>query len=180
MTKQIDFALSPRLQACAMNFNNFMKEHYGIKFGLDNYVSYSIQFSELSPEQFKPLNEPSIPENLKSYIMRFEDGLSKSILESPHYSYSIIFKRKLTQNIREATKVVEFVPYESEEHIGNEEAVKVVTEVVFREGNKYYPKQILEKVHDAGYKLFNYYHHTKLYKEAGAKNPKYGFGMTVG
>ncbi len=51
MTKSLDSYLSGRYQACAVNYNDFLKKAFGKKFGLDNFLAYSIQFTEISDEQ---------------------------------------------------------------------------------------------------------------------------------
>ena len=51
MTNRIDEYLSAKLQACCINFNYYIKQFFGNKYGVDNELALSIQFSPITPEQ---------------------------------------------------------------------------------------------------------------------------------
>ena len=67
MTRSLDGYLSGRYQACALNYNEYIKKLFGKRFGLDSYLTYSIQFVELTGEQINAPNpEASVPERLRA------------------------------------------------------------------------------------------------------------------
>lgn len=46
-----DSFISAKIQACSINFNYYIKQLFGVKFGLDKTMCMAIQFSSLNPEQ---------------------------------------------------------------------------------------------------------------------------------
>ena len=61
--------LSARYQACALNFNHYLKKLHGEKYGLDQNLALSLQFAELDYAQSKIVKdrEGLIPHNVISY-----------------------------------------------------------------------------------------------------------------
>ena len=51
MALSLDSYLSGRYQACALNFNHYLKQLFGDNEGLDEHLAYSIQFVELEMDQ---------------------------------------------------------------------------------------------------------------------------------
>jgi hypothetical protein len=61
MTRSLDAFLSGRYQACALNYNEYVKKLFGKRLGIDQQLAYSIQFMELTEEQVAgPKPEASI------------------------------------------------------------------------------------------------------------------------
>jgi len=88
MTRSLDHYLSGRYQACAVNYNEALKQLFGKGGGLDAFLSYSIQFTELSDEQILgPNPQASIPERLRAYIVEFDNALDHDEYNSPAFSY---------------------------------------------------------------------------------------------
>jgi hypothetical protein len=48
MTRSLDNFLSGRYQACALNYNEYLKKLFGQKYGMDAVLTYSIQFVRLT------------------------------------------------------------------------------------------------------------------------------------
>ena len=96
MTRSLDGYLSGRYQACALNYNDYVKKLFGKRFGLDKHLTYSIQFVELAGEQLNgPKPEASVPERLRAYIAEFDSALTHDEYNSPRFSYRLLFKKKL-------------------------------------------------------------------------------------
>ena len=111
MTISLDNYLSGRYQACVMNYNNYLKKLFGEHHGLDNHLTYSLQFLELTEEQVLGVKrEANVPDRLRSYITRFDQSLTQEEFENPKYSFRLIFVRKLVNRPGQADHVVEFVP----------------------------------------------------------------------
>ena len=113
---ELDTYLSGRYQACALNYNNYLKLWFGNKYGLDKYLTYSIQFAEMSYQQAKVFaeSETRIPSSIRSYIIQFDKTLSDEEINSDRYSYRILFTKKLTGKRGQADRVIEFIDPESD------------------------------------------------------------------
>ena len=62
MTRSLDSYLSGRYQACALNYNEYLKKLFGKRFAIDQQLTYSIQFLELTEEQVAgPRPEATVP-----------------------------------------------------------------------------------------------------------------------
>jgi hypothetical protein len=175
MTRRIDDQLSAKFQAAALNFNSTIKRLFGPKFSLDSEQAFSIQFSGISDETAKELLAQSdLPQNLHSYIVQFESDLSQEEFDDPRFSYRVAFVRKTTNSKTAADKVVQFIPP------GSDTAVEV-NKVFLKETEKtkYRPGTIVRQMKAEGFTRFNMQHHTDLWKEKDAKNPKYQYGTSV-
>ena len=114
MTRSLDNFLSGRYQACAINYNDHLKKLFGAN-GLDEQLTYSIQFVRLAQEQLGDApSEPAIPDRLRAYIETFNAGLTHEEYNSERYSYRLLFKRKLVNRPGQADKVIEFIDPNSE------------------------------------------------------------------
>lgn len=177
MTTKIDDLLSARFQACCLNYNHYIKNLFSDTEGIEKYLSFSLQFSTINSEQKSLLEDyKELPANILSYIQDFDNELSDPEYGSPKYAYRILFVPKTANNKGQADKVIEFVKSDSPmaEAINKEYAVIKETEKP-----KYLPKQVVEKVQEAGFTNFSIYHHTQLWKSKDAKNPVKGYGSMV-
>jgi hypothetical protein len=178
MTMSLDNYLSGRYQACIMNLNNYMKQFFGEKYGLDEHLTYSLQFMELSDEQISgPIPEAQIPERLKNFIIRFDNNLSKNEYNNTRYSFRMFFSKKLVNRSGQADKVVEFIDPNSElaKTISHELWVKKDVEKP-----KFRPTDVVREVQKAGYPKFLVQpHHLELWRNEDAKNTAKGYGVNV-
>ena len=176
MTISLDNYLSGRYQACAMNYNYYLKKLFGENHGLDNNLTYSLQFSELTEEQILGVREETnVPERLRSYIAKFDQSLTKEEFENPKYSYKLIFVRKLVNRPGQADRVMEFVP-------PNSELEKEIHNVYKKEveRKKYLAKHVVAEVHKAGFNRFRTNpEHLQMWKAEDAKNPARGYGVDL-
>ena len=71
MTKSLDSYLSGRYQACALNFNEYVKKLFGKQCGLDAHLTYSLQFVQIAQEQIQGgALQAEIPENICLHPIR--------------------------------------------------------------------------------------------------------------
>lgn len=178
MTRSLDHYLSGRYQACAVNYNDALKSLFGKRFGLDEYLSYSIQFTEISNEQLAgPNPQVTIPEKLRAYIVEFDNALDHDEYNSPKYSYRLLFKRKMVNRPGQADRVVEFVDPDSELAKTIDKEYWVKKEV---EKKKYRAKDVVAEVRKAGFSKFKVQpEHLQMWKSEDAKNQGKGFGTEV-
>ncbi len=178
MTLGLDDYLSGRYQACIMNYNSLLKSLFGKHQSLDKYLSYSLQFLELSEEQINgPKPEADIPNRIKAYIAEFDGVLTHEEYNNPNYSYRLLFKRKMVNRPGQADKVIEFIDPKSDlaKEIDKEYWVKKEVEK-----KKYRPSDIVKAVNEAGFSKFRVSpEHVKMWKSEDAKNPGKGYGTQV-
>lgn len=178
MTRSLDNFMSGRYQACALNYNEHVKKLFGKRYGLDGYLTYSIQFLELTQEQLAgPAPQADVPERLRAYIAQFDAGLDHDAYNSPRYSYRLLFKRKLVNRPGQADRVVEFIDPKSEVAKAIDKEYWVHKEV---ERAKFKPSHVVEQVRAAGFKNFRVQReHVDMWKAEDAKNPAKGYGVEV-
>ncbi len=177
MTSRIDDILSARFQACALNYNEYIKELFGADNGIEKHLSFSIQFSTISTEQKELLEEyPGLPANIQSYVKDFDAELSDDEYSNLHFAYRILFVLKTANRKGQADRVIEFVKSDSDLAKGINKKYAVIKET---EKKKYLPKQIVDLMKAEGYPGFSIYYHTQLWKSLDAKNSAKGYGTLV-
>jgi Protein of unknown function (DUF3644) len=176
MTISLDNYLSGRYQACVMNYNYYLKYLFGEHQGIDNNLTYSLQFLELTEEQILGVaTEANVPERLRSYIIKFDQTLTQEEFENPKFSFKLIFVRQLVNRPGRADRVVEFVP-------PNSELEKEIRNVYKREveKKKFLAKHVVDEVKKAGFKNFRTNpEHLQIWKAEDAKNPAKGYGVEI-
>ena len=128
----LDSYLSARYQACALNFNSYLKKLHGEQFGLDQSLALSLQFAELDYAQSKVIKdkEDLIPPNIISYITAFDNGLSQTEIGSDRFAYRLLFAKVIAKRKGQADRVIEFIDPKSElaKNISKEYWIKEETE----------------------------------------------------
>lgn len=177
MTRRLDNYLSGRYQACALNYNYYLKKLFGPEQGIEQHMLYSLQFGELTPSDDRSKEAEDIPVRVRSYIADFDQGLTEGEYRSERYSFRLLFTKKLANRVNQADKVVEFVDPKSELGQSLEKEYWVTKET---ERPKYLPSQVVSEMEKAGYRFFGMQHHTDLWKRERAKDPSRGWGVMVG
>lgn len=178
MTRSLDNFLSGRYQACAINYNDYLKKLFGKRFGIDEQLTYTIQFIQLTEEQVSGVKpEVAIPERLRAYIADFDGQLSHDEYNSEKYSFRLLFKRKLVNRPGQADKVIEFIAPDSDLAKAIDREYWVKKEV---ERPKFRPKDVIAELRKLGFTKFRVSpEHVALWKAEDAKNPGKGFGVDV-
>jgi hypothetical protein len=175
---QLDTYLSGRYQACALNYNHYVRKLFGARYGLDQHLTYSIQFAELTRQQVGVMAsyDEAIPNSIRSYISRFDDGLNDDEMNSKRYSRRLFFTDKVVGTRGQADRVIEFISPDSEEakEVPKERWVPKDTEKP-----KFRAKDVVRIAHEDGFASFGMYQHTQLWKNTDAKNPAKGYGVEV-
>jgi hypothetical protein len=175
MTRRLDDPLSGKFQSAALNFNTAIKRHFGKRYSLDAEQAFSIQFSGLSEESAKDLMvHADLPQNIQTYIVQYESGLTQEEYDDPRFSYRVAFVRKTSNSKAAADKVVAFIPP------GTDTAVEI-NKVFLKETEKqkYGATTIVKQMRAEGFARFNIASHTDLWRSRDAKNPKYQYGTPV-
>jgi hypothetical protein len=178
MTRSLDSHLSGRYQACALNYNEYLKKWFGNRQTIDKQLAYSIQFLELTEEQMTgPKPEATVSERLRAYIAEFDGALTHDEYNSPRYSYRLLFKRKLVNRPGQADRVVEFIDPKSDLAKTIDKEYWVKKEV---ERPKFLAKHVVKAIRQAGFARFRTQpEHLEMWRAEDGKNPEKGFGVEV-
>lgn len=177
MTTKIDDLLSARFQACCLNFNYYLKKLFPKQSGIEKHLSFSLQFSSLNEKQVDQMVDyKGLPQNISTYIQKFDEELSENDFNDSRFSYRVIFVPKTVNRKGQADKVIEFISADSEIAKGMNKEYVLVKD---KEKNKYSAGDIWRLMQKEGFKKFGVYQHTKLWQSEGAKDPVKGFGITV-
>ena len=179
MTRALDNYLSGRYQACALNFNRYIKDLFGDKYGIDDHLAFSIQFMKFSEEQVLGSKlESDIPEHLRTYIAEFDDSLTEDQRNSEHYVIRVAFQPKLVNRPGQSDKIINFVKPGSAVPPADEDRLYIMPKEVERP--KFLPSAVAAKVQEAGFTKFRTQpEHVKMWKAEDAKNPGRGYGIEV-
>ena len=173
MTTRIDNALSAKLQACCLNFNRSLKGLFGEQFGLDNELSFALQFSGVNMRQSRDFfGSKDLPPQIEAVRASLEDELTEQQYNDQSYAYRVLFVPKIINKKAQADEVVEFVRADSEEAVS-------LNSVYMKEIDKprYRPGIVVKKMQDEGFERFNITQHTDLWKALKAKDPAKGYGV---
>ena len=178
MTLALDNYLSARYQACALNYNTYLKKFFGKKWGIEEQLTYSIQFMQLADEQVVgPLPAAEIPPRLLAYIAAFDAGLKHEEYNSPKYAYRLLFHKKLVNRAGQADRVIEFLDPTSEAAKAIDKEYWVKKEV---EKPKFLAKDVVAEVQKAGFTRFRTQpEHLAMWKAEDAKNEAKGYGVMI-
>lgn len=177
MTTRIDDLLSARFQACCINYHEAIVRLFGEQYGIAKHLALSLQFSSLAREQVDTLEKhPSLPGNIKAFILGFDGTLDRADFESAQFAYRVIFVPKTVNHPNQADQVITFVKPGSDLAKSVNATYAVVKET---ERPKWLPKQIVDKMKSEGFMRFGMHNHTTLWKEHSAKDPSKGFGVHV-
>jgi hypothetical protein len=178
MTRSLDGYLSGRYQACALNYNEYLKKLFGQKYGMDAVLTYSIQFVRLTREQISgPEPESEVPSRLRVFIAQFDQSLSEKEYASERFSYRLLFTRQLVNRKGQADQVIEFISPESALAKEMEKTYWVKKE---SERPKFRAKDVVKHVKQAGFSKFRPTpEHAAMWKAENAKDPSKGYGTEI-
>lgn len=174
-TNRIDDAVSAKLQACCINFNDAIKNLFGPQFGLERSLPIALQFVTFSAAQRAVLKRASaLPPHIEAMMMAFHGRLSPDELADPQFAYRVAFVQKVANRPGSADVAVEFVRADSDEAA---EINRVLLKEV--EKPKYRPGQIVQIMRREGYPRFNMARHTELWQSLDAQIPEKGLGVRM-
>lgn len=174
----LDSYLSARYQACALNYNYYLKTLYGDKYSLDKKLALSLQFAELdyNQAQFIKDKEQIISQHIRSYIADFEKDLTEEEVKDDRFSYRLLFTKVTAKRVGQADRVIEFLSPNDPLAKGIQKEYWIKED---REKIKYSPSLVIEKIQSAGFRSFKMRQHTLFWQKNDGKNPANGFGTKV-
>jgi hypothetical protein len=174
-TSRIDEAVSAKLQACCINFNETIKKLFGPQFGLERRLPIALQFVTFSADQTALLKRASeLPAHIEAMMTAFHGRMTPEELANPQFAYRVAFVPKVVNKPGNADAAVEFIK------AGSDEAAEI-NRVLLKEVEKpkYRPGQIVQMMRDEGFRRFNMTDHTELWRSLGAQDPAKGFGVRM-
>jgi hypothetical protein len=170
-TNRIDDAVSAKLQACCINFNDAIKQLFGAQYALERRLPIALQFVTFSPDQRAILKKAGgLPRNVEAMMDGFEGRLTPEQQADPRYAFRVFMVGRTANRAPSADLAVEIVPP------GSEVAEKFNIALKEVEKKKYLPSEIVSLMKGEGWDRFTMDSHTKLWKKLDAKNPAKGYG----
>ena len=171
-TDRIDEAVSAKLQACCLNFNQAIKTLFGAQYALERRLPIALQFVIYGADQRALLKrQRDLPANIEAMMDAFHAGLTPEEQADPAFRYKVAFIPMTGTRASSADEAIQFVKPESAE--GREIAHVLLKEVDKR---RYTEGDIVRMMKAEGYRRFSSKKHQDFAKARGARDPKLGFG----
>ena len=172
-TNRIDDAVSSKLQSCAINFNDAIKQLFGPQFGLERRLPIALQFVTFSSDQREVLKRAGgLPNNVAAMMDAFHAKLTPDEAADSRFAFRVAFVPLTVSRPKNADAAYHLV------QPGTEEA-QDIAQVMLKDLRKYRPGHIVSMMQNAGYSLFNATRHAELWRAMDAKSPTKGYGAPV-
>ncbi len=174
----LDSYMSARYQACALNYNFYLKLLHGDKKGLDNNLALSLQFAELDFDQMQVIKNKDklISKNIRTYVAAFDDKLESEELKNERFAYRLLFTKVSANRSGQADRVIEFID-------PNSPLAKNISKeyVVIKEKKEklFLAREVINELKIKGINI-SISTHTDLWRKHNAKDPVKGYGNYVG
>lgn len=172
----VDEQFAGRYLACCLNYERTLVDLFGEKYSIGTAMSYALQFKDLTTATIGETAKNALPSEVAKYIQEFDAELPDEEFQSPHFSYRLIFVRKLTGKRGQADKAIEFISADSDLAKTIDKDYWVLKEV---ERPKYRASAVIEKMQADGYRWFTMGSHTALWRELDGKNSSKGYGIEI-
>ena len=163
-TGRLDDAVSAKLQACCINFNDAIKGLFGAHYAIERRLPIALQFVTFSPDQRALLKKAgTLPRHVESMMDAFERQLTPEQQADPRFAFRVFMVHRTANRAPGADLAVELVPP------GSDVAEKFNLALKEVEKQKYLPTEIVGMMVREGYKRFTMESHTRLWKRLNAK-----------
>lgn len=170
-TNRIDDAVSAKLQACCINFNDAIKNLFGAQYALERRLPIALQFVTFSPDQRSILKKAGgLPRHVETMMDGFEGRLTPEQHADPRYAFRVFMVGRTSNRAPSADLAVEIVAP------GSDVAEKFNIALKEVEKKKHLPGEIVKQMKAEGWDRFTMDSHTRLWKRLDARNPAKGYG----
>jgi len=146
-TNRIDDAVSDKLQACCINFNDAIKKQFGMQYSLERRLSIALQFVTFDANQRELLKRArTLPKHIEIMIDNFHNNIPEEVSTDPRFTYRIAFVQKPANRTSSADQAIEFVRPDSNQE---KEIHRILEKEVGK--NKYRPSDIVRIMRNEGY-----------------------------
>ena len=168
---QLDQILYGECQAALMNLEDYLIREFGDRYGLEESLSLSLQFSRTRPpEQKRAIGAlAGGARTVMDYIERFQGGLNDQILNDHGYSYRVFLVPKVANRENAADTAVEFLHIDEadEEQKARLKRLNVLIKdkhIPIANLDIKKPSEVVDTVSGALPLVFNMHHHTMAWK----------------
>ena len=168
---QFDQILYGECQAALMNLEDYLIHEFGDRYGLEESLSLSLQFSRTRPpEQKRAIGAlAGGARTVMDYIERFQSGLNDQILNDHGYSYRVFLVPKVAIRENAADTAVEFLHIDEadEEQKARLKRLNVLIKdkhIPIANLDIKKPSEVVDTVSGALPLVFNMHHHTMAWK----------------
>lgn len=172
----VDEAFTGRYVACFLNYEREITRIFGLKYSVASNMSYALQLRDLTLMPPEGQSVKPLPTNISRYMSQFDAELPQEEYQHPHFSYRLLFVRKLAAKPSQSDQVIEFVSADSDVGKAIDKRYWVQKDV---ERRKYLPGEIVKLMREEGYTGFKQHHHTQLWQRMQAKEDGKGYGTLV-
>ena len=180
---QLDPILYGECQSALLNLEDCLVRQFGERYGLQDSLSVSLQFSRIRPEEQKNAIKSLAGEarTVMDYIKAFRDGLGDDALNHPGYAYRVFLIPKIVNRENSADSAIEFVHFDETDE--EQQAMLRRMNVLIKDKHipianldLKRPAQVVAEVSDAFPFVFNMHHHTTAWKHFEVR-PESGSGQ---
>ncbi|WP_428667632.1 DUF3644 domain-containing protein [Reyranella sp.] len=173
-TSRIDDAISAKLQACCINFNDSIKGLFGAQYALERRLPIALQFVTFNLDQRTLLKKAgTMPRHVETMMDAFEQQLTPEQRADPRFAFRVFMVHKTANRAPGADLAVELVPP------GSDIAEKFNLALKEVEKRKYLPNEIVKIMVAEGCSRFTMDSHTRLWKRLVAKEAAKGYGAVA-
>src|SRR6202522_3704084 len=173
-TNRIDDAVSAKLQACCINFNDAIKSLFGAQYALERRLPIALQFVTFSPDQRALLKKAgTLPRHVETMMDAFERQLTPEQQADPRFAFRVFMVHRTANRAPGADLAVELVPP------GSDIAEKFNVVLKDVEKPKYLPTELKDLMGAEGWGRFPMETPTKLWKQLAAKDPARDYGAVA-
>lgn len=169
-TDRIDDALSSKLQACCINFNDALKQEFGKQYALERRLPIALQFVTFDGDLRGELKKAkALPANIETTMNTFISTMKPEEQADPRFAFRVAFIPKIG---KPSTADAAYTLVKE----GSEEA-KEIAHVLLKEVDKprFTASDIVRMMQKEGYPRFTIHNHTELWKSLNAKKET-GYG----
>lgn len=171
-TSRIDDAVSAKLQACCINFNDALKTVFGAQYALERRLPIALQFVTFGSDQRALLKKAgALPQNIVAMMDAFHAGLSEEEQADPAFAHRVFFIPKLGARASSSDEAIEFIKADSAE---GEAIAKVLLKEIDK--RRYTATEVVKIVKDSGFPRFGMRAHSELWRALDGKAPGKSFG----
>ncbi|MBN9537346.1 MAG: hypothetical protein BGN99_28135 [Alphaproteobacteria bacterium 65-37] len=164
-TSRIDEAVSAKLQACCINFNDALTQLFGRHYALEKRMPIALQLVTFNTEQRELLKRASnLPQHIETMMTIFQGAMTEEEQMDPRFAYRVAFVPKVRNRASGADLAIDFVKEGSEE-------ARNIARVLLKEVDKkrFTAGQIVKLMQKEGFSKFDMHQHTMLWKKLNAR-----------
>jgi hypothetical protein len=170
-TNRIDDAVSAKLQACCLNFNDAIQAEFGKQYALERRLPIALQFVTFNPDLQGVLKKAaSLPAHIETMMDTFQNNLKTEERDDPRFAFRVVFIPKLGKATN-ADLAVQFFKADSPE------AKAFAETYILKEVDKprFSASGVVKRIRKEGFPKFDMHRHTVLWKSLNAKkSPDFG------